>query len=286
MTAVSTALAASDRNEDVHSAAADTFGLLSHGGGHGLVWVIKPSLGQEGQWLAVLGLLYFVFEAVMELLLKYSQTHVVSKVLKAIFVIPPSLLDAVFYWWIFLSLARVIQSLRARRQTLKLELYWKFALVLLVSLLIAVGLALYQMYYFSNDMDLYDWKELWAMEVGYNELVAGSILCSILWLWRPTVNSQRYSYASVPTDMVELVPQAVAAPINNTESEPVRIDLADQKQILTTKKSKARFALVGDDDDEDEELEDVDAVQALPSSASKSPAIFSKGGISPNGKLR
>eukprot|EP00457_Paulinella_chromatophora_P005787 gb/GEZN01005804.1/.p1 GENE.gb/GEZN01005804.1/~~gb/GEZN01005804.1/.p1 ORF type:complete len:549 (+),score=48.93 gb/GEZN01005804.1/:73-1719(+) len=248
--------------------------------------VIKPSLGRDGQWLTVLGELYFVFEAALELLLKYSQTHVVSTVLKSILIIPPSFCEAIFYSWIFLSLARIIQSLRARKQTVKLELYWKFTRVLLVSLLVALGLTFYQIHYFSQDMDVYNWKELWAVEVGYNEGVAVGILCSILWLWRPSINSQRYAYAAVPTDVVELTPDS-----NSTEddhpvrTEPVRIDLADQTQVVTTKKSKARFALEGDADDEDDLQEDADAAQTSSISSPMLPAIF--GGsddiIPPNG---
>lgn len=62
----------------------------------------------------------------MELVLHYGQTNEEAEWLKMWVSFPVALLNAVFYWWTFISLYATVQQLKARRQDIKLWLYTRY----------------------------------------------------------------------------------------------------------------------------------------------------------------
>ena len=57
----------------------------------------------------------------------------------------PSCTDAFCYWWTFVALFRIIKQLTDRRQTLKLQQYRRFGVVLSISLLFGVAWYFYEL---------------------------------------------------------------------------------------------------------------------------------------------
>lgn len=104
-----------------------------------------------------------------------------------------AILDAAFVVWIFISLAKTIGKLQARRLMAKLDIYRKFATALIVSVLVSVGWIGYEIYSKSTDVFNERWQHAWIIPAFWHVL-SFLLLCVICYLWAPSQNSMRFSY--------------------------------------------------------------------------------------------
>ena len=102
----------------------------------------------------------------------------------------------VFYFWIFRSLSTTIEQLTARKQQVKLSLYIKFQRVLLSNVAIALGFSIYYMFIIVAGEIQQQWESRWIYD-GLWDVVYFLILLPIMFLFRPTKNSQRFEYSQV-----------------------------------------------------------------------------------------
>lgn len=143
-------------------------------------------------------MLYFVFETALELTIRYAQTNEVGQHWKHMLSLPVGILNAIFYWWVLSSLAKLNLRLEEKKQLVKLKLYNQLTQVLLVSLGFSVFFALYEMYTsVAGDTAQMHWRHLWFLDAGFPTIMYTIILISLSFLLRPTKNHRRFAYTDL-----------------------------------------------------------------------------------------
>lgn len=108
--------------------------------------VVRPNLALGTQVkIGLLGFIYFVCEASLEVVTRYSQTNETAEHWRLFLSLPVAVLNAIFYWWIFTALHDLLAYLEQQNQVIKLQMYKTFTNMLAASLFAAVVFALYQM---------------------------------------------------------------------------------------------------------------------------------------------
>lgn len=159
--------------------------------------IVKPSLGDAKLRLAVLGGVYFVLEAALELVVRYQQTHPLNDYYRILLTLPVSVLNATFYWWIFIGLYTLMQHLEARSQEVKFALYRSFSRTLLVALGLGLLFSVYQSYYMLTNQYAWHWSYLWLVDGGFALMLYSGVLVAIAVLFRPTNMANRFAYAAL-----------------------------------------------------------------------------------------
>lgn len=160
--------------------------------------VARPSLGANKLRIIMLGVIYFGFEASLELVTRYAQTNEVAEHWRVILSLPVAVLNAIFYWWIFVALQRTHSELSTGGQAHKLAIYRQFTIVLVVSLVAAVCFAFYQIYFMTTHQFALHWANLWLLDGGFSVILYTVVLITILFLWKPSKDSRRYAYSELP----------------------------------------------------------------------------------------
>ncbi|XP_043543122.1 transmembrane protein 87A isoform X2 [Chiloscyllium plagiosum] len=158
--------------------------------------IVKPRLGTVMHRVIGLGALYLVFAAVEGVLRitggKKSGFELLSN-------IPLALLDSGLCWWIFVSLAQTIRTLKLRKNTVKLSLYRHFTNMLILAIVASVGFMVWTTKKFRLTACQSDWMELWVDDAFWRFLFS-VILLVIMFLWRPSANNQRYAFTPLIDD--------------------------------------------------------------------------------------
>ncbi|XP_017268300.1 transmembrane protein 87A isoform X2 [Kryptolebias marmoratus] len=158
--------------------------------------IIKPRLGTVMHRVVGLGILYFAFASI-EGILRITGTKDSDLALLAN--IPLALLDSSLCWWIFVSLAQTIKTLKLRRNPVKLSLYRHFT----NTLIFAVIASIIFMAWSAKKLHLADcqsdWIELWVDDAFWRFLFS-VVLLVIMFLWRPSANNQRYAFTPLMDD--------------------------------------------------------------------------------------
>ena len=159
--------------------------------------VVRPSLGKNRWKLVTLGLVYFLCESGLEMIQRYSQIDASVERWRIALIIPVSVLNSVFYWWMFLSLHRLLLFLDGRKQLVKLHIYRQLTVVLIASLVLAVLYAGYQIYFTVSQQQMSRWSSLWLLDQGIPFMIYTLILLSIALLWRPSAEGKQYQYSQL-----------------------------------------------------------------------------------------
>uniref|UniRef100_M4A9E2 Transmembrane protein 87B n=1 Tax=Xiphophorus maculatus TaxID=8083 RepID=M4A9E2_XIPMA len=158
--------------------------------------IIKPRLGTVMHRVVGLGILYFAFASI-EGVLRITGTKDSDLALLAN--IPLALLDSSLCWWIFVSLAQTIKTLKLRRNAVKLSLYRHFT----NTLIFAVIASIIFMAWSAKKLHLADcqsdWIEVWVEDAFWRFLFS-FVLFVIMFLWRPSANNQRYAFTPLIDD--------------------------------------------------------------------------------------
>ncbi|CAN6167082.1 unnamed protein product [Urochloa humidicola] len=155
--------------------------------------VVTPTLGGLTSKVVMLGGTFFLATETLELVENLGAVNDLSGKARLFLVYPVAILDAAFVIWIFISLAKTIGKLQARRLLAKLEIYRKFAIALIVSVLVSVGWIGYEIYFKSTDVFNERWQYAWIIPAFWHVL-SFSLLCVICYLWVPSQNSMRFAY--------------------------------------------------------------------------------------------
>lgn len=177
----------------------------------------RANLGTTKSKVLTLGGLYFLFSGTFQIMSNNSVAGW-SEGITTLLVIPVALLDTFFYWWIFLSLVRTITQLIYRKQPIKLEMYKKLFVTLVISGLISGLIVVYQLYSIFSSFSLSffllttfkfqnryivltssvdeRWETWWIWESFWHVLYF-LVLLVICVLWRPTENNTRYAYSEL-----------------------------------------------------------------------------------------
>lgn len=166
--------------------------------------VVRQSIGEDMSRVMYLGLGYTVLSSIYTL---GSSTpsggrYVGDPTYENLFSLVVMLLatvDTTFYMWTISALNSLITTLRARKQTAKLDLYLTFRSVLIVSVSCAVLWAIYGAYLVGGDVAEKNWGQRWTIDA-FSETIYFVIFVAIAILWAPYRNNQRY------VSYVELTP--------------------------------------------------------------------------------
>jgi len=161
--------------------------------------ITKPHLGNAFKQVVAVGLSYFFFAAA------FGVTHAMGQVegdsaskAELMVVIPLAVLEAALCWWIFLCLTNTMKILSLRANNIKLKLFSRFQWVLIMAVVLTIVFAIWSIYdhYNADDGAEPDWENAWLQD-GYWNMLFFIILIAVKWLWRPTVNNQRYAYSAL-----------------------------------------------------------------------------------------
>ncbi|MBN3298430.1 TM87A protein, partial [Amia calva] len=159
--------------------------------------IVKPRLGTVMHRVVGLGVLYLIFAAVEGVLRitggqRDNAPALVSEIVLAVF-------DSSFVWFIFVSLAQTIKTLKLRRNPVKLSLYRHFTNTLIIAIIASIVFMIWTTKKFRLAECQSDWMELWVDDAFWRFLFS-IILLVIMFLWRPSVNNQRYAFTPLMDD--------------------------------------------------------------------------------------
>ncbi|XP_056106641.1 transmembrane protein 87A isoform X1 [Rhinichthys klamathensis goyatoka] len=158
--------------------------------------IVKPRLGTVMHRVVGLGVLYFSCAAIEGVL---RITGAKDSDLALLANIPLALLDSSLCWWIFVSLAQTIKTLKLRRNPVKLSLYRHFTNTLIFAVLASIIFMVWTTKKFRLSDCQADWMELWVDDAFWRFLFS-IILLVIMFLWRPSANNQRYAFTPLIDD--------------------------------------------------------------------------------------
>ncbi|XP_068184145.1 transmembrane protein 87A isoform X1 [Antennarius striatus] len=158
--------------------------------------IVKPQLGTVMHRVVGLGILYFAFASIEGVL---RITGAKDSDLALLASIPLALLDSSLCWWVFVSLAQTIKTLKLRRNPVKLSLYRHFTNTLIFAVIASIIFMGWTAKKFRLADCQSDWMELW-LEDAFWRLLFSVILFVIMFLWRPSANNQRYAFTPLIDD--------------------------------------------------------------------------------------
>ncbi|XP_070772293.1 transmembrane protein 87A [Enoplosus armatus] len=158
--------------------------------------IVKPRLGIVMHRVVGLGILYFSFASIEGVL---RITGAKDSDLALLANIPLALLDSSLCWWIFVSLAQTIKTLKLRRNPVKLSLYRHFTNTLIFAVIASIIFMGWTAKKFWLTDCQSDWIELWVEDAFWRFLFS-VILFVIMFLWRPSANNQRYAFTPLIDD--------------------------------------------------------------------------------------
>ncbi|KAM5319972.1 transmembrane protein 87B isoform 2-T2 [Glossophaga mutica] len=180
--------------------------------------IVKPRLGTVMHRVIGLGLLYFIF-AVVEGVMRVIGANDSDLVLLAS--LPLSLLDSGLCWWIFISLAQTMKTLRLRKNMVKFSLYRHFTNTLIFAVLASVVFMVWTTKTFKFAKCRSDWMESWV-DGAFWSFLFSLILIVIMFLWRPSANNQRYAFMPLIDDSDDEVEEFTVTSENLTEGIKLR----------------------------------------------------------------
>ncbi|XP_054874679.1 transmembrane protein 87A isoform X1 [Amphiprion ocellaris] len=171
--------------------------------------IVKPRLGTVMHRVVGLGILYFAFASIEGVL---RITGAKDSDLALLANIPLALLDSSLCWWIFVSLAQTIKTLKLRRNPVKLSLYRHFTNTLIFAVIASIIFMGWTAKKFRLADCQSDWIELWVEDAFWRFLFS-VILLVIMFLWRPSANNQRYAFTPLIDDSDdEEIEEFIASP--------------------------------------------------------------------------
>ncbi|KAG8583222.1 hypothetical protein GDO81_008323 [Engystomops pustulosus] len=185
--------------------------------------IVKPRLGAVMHRVVGMGVLYLIF-ATVESVMRVIGTKESDLVLLSS--IPLALLDSALCWWIFVSLAQTMKTLKLRRNAVKYSLYRHFTNTLIFAILASVVFMAWTTKKFRLADCPSDWMELWVDDAFWRFLFS-VVLLVIMFLWRPSANNQRYAFTPLMDDSDDEVEEflvtdhiAEGMKLRGTKTEP------------------------------------------------------------------
>eukprot|EP00299_Pterocystis_sp_00344_P008120 c2948_g1_i1.p1 GENE.c2948_g1_i1~~c2948_g1_i1.p1 ORF type:complete len:498 (-),score=90.91 c2948_g1_i1:70-1524(-) len=157
--------------------------------------VMKPSLGSDQRNKVIaLGVVYFVFSSVYDVMSSYSQMTFIMQHIRAFFLFPVAALDSLFFLWILQEISSNIQQLTTRHQEAKLRVYQRFWQILVTTAIFSVTWAAYQVFVTMGSNEDARWNTLWAFE-GMWHVIYFAVLVAVAFLWRPSPHATAYAFS-------------------------------------------------------------------------------------------
>jgi len=199
--------------------------------------VVKPSLGPTLRRVLLLGTLYFSCSLIYDLMsqLPTSDAELESTVFidsLTVVVLLTSIVDSLFYLWVFQALNLTIRHLLEKRQSAKCSLYLRFRYVLLVAVLFSISWTVFSIIMSTGDLMETKWKEAWSVNSIW-EVMYLAVLLGICFLWRPSANNQRYAYSQQLSTYEEGIELGYGGEESDSDDDEYGGQLPDSEEVLT-----------------------------------------------------
>lgn len=157
--------------------------------------VTRPYLDQRTILkLQAVAALYIIIDFIRETVLSFRHSHSLSLMFVLLCLLPVALLNGGIFYWIFMALSNLTETLRERRQQEKLALFERLGKILVGALGLASITLLFQILDLSRSVNI-RWHYQWLFSDGVSHLLYCLVLASMMFLWAPNMNSQRYVYS-------------------------------------------------------------------------------------------
>ncbi|XP_023377681.1 transmembrane protein 87B [Pteropus vampyrus] len=200
--------------------------------------IVKPRLGTVMHRVIGLGLLYLTFAAVEGVMRVVRGSSHLAVVFGDIIL---AVIDSIFVWFIFISLAQTMKTLRLRKNTVKFSLYRHFTNTLIFAVLASTVFMVWTTKTFRFATCQSDWMERWVDDAFWSFLFS-LILLVIMFLWRPSANNQRYAFMPLIDDsddedeefmvtsenLTEGMKLRTSKPVSNGTTKPATADNFDE----------------------------------------------------------
>ncbi|XP_037663590.1 transmembrane protein 87B isoform X2 [Choloepus didactylus] len=133
-----------------------------------------------------------------------------------------AVIDSIIVWFIFVSLAQTMKTLRLRKNTVKFSLYRHFTNTLIFAVLASVVFMIWTTKTFRIAKCQSDWMEHWVDDAFWSFLFS-LILIVIMFLWRPSANNQRYAFMPLIDDPDDEIEEFMVTSENLTEGIKLRV---------------------------------------------------------------
>ncbi|KAM9585297.1 transmembrane protein 87B isoform 4-T4 [Trichechus inunguis] len=181
--------------------------------------IVKPRLGTVMYRVIGLGVLYFIFATIEGVMRVIGGSNHLAVVLGDIIL---AVIDSIFVWFIFISLAQTVKTLRLRKNTVKFSLYRHFTNTLIFAVLASVVFMVWTTKTFRIAKCQSDWMERWVDDAFWSFLFS-LILVVIMFLWRPSANNQRYAFMPLIDDSDDEIEEFMVTSENLTEGIKFRV---------------------------------------------------------------
>lgn len=181
--------------------------------------IVKPRLGTVMHRVIGLGILYLIFAAIEGVMRVIGDSNHLVVIWGDILL---ALTDSVFVWFIFISLAQTMKTLRLRKNTVKFSLYRHFTNTLIFAVIASVVFMVWTTKTFRIAKCRSNWMERWVDDAFWSFLFS-LILIVIMFLWRPSANNQRYAFMPLIDDSDDEVEEFMVTSENITEGIKLRV---------------------------------------------------------------
>ncbi|KAL6855886.1 hypothetical protein ACP4OV_018688 [Aristida adscensionis] len=159
--------------------------------GHG---VVRPTLSGLTARVAALGAAYFAASEALDFGENVGAVGDDAPARRMFFLLPVAALNAVFVYWIFSSLSKTLNKLKARRMTAKLEMYRKLTNALIIAVAVSLGWITFEIHFKSTDEYNERWRAAWVIPAAW-QLISFALLCAVCLLWAPSHGAAAYAYS-------------------------------------------------------------------------------------------
>ncbi|XP_045835266.1 transmembrane protein 87B isoform X3 [Meles meles] len=181
--------------------------------------IVKPRLGTVMHRVVGLGILYFIFAAIEGVMRVIGGSNHLAVIFGDIIL---AVIDSIFVWFIFISLAQTMKTLRLRKNTVKFSLYRHFTNTLIFAVLASIVFMVWTTKTFRIAKCQSDWMERWVDDAFWSFLFS-LILIVIMFLWRPSANNQRYAFMPLIDDSDDEIEEFMVPSENLTEGIKLRV---------------------------------------------------------------
>ncbi|XP_022376133.1 transmembrane protein 87B [Enhydra lutris kenyoni] len=181
--------------------------------------IVKPRLGTVMHRVVGLGILYFIFAAIEGVMRVIGGSNHLAVLFGDIIL---AVIDSIFVWFIFISLAQTMKTLRLRKNTVKFSLYRHFTNTLIFAVLASIVFMVWTTKTFRIAKCQSDWMERWVDDAFWSFLFS-LILIVIMFLWRPSANNQRYAFMPLIDDSDDEIEEFMVPSENLTEGIKLRV---------------------------------------------------------------
>ncbi|XP_025723977.1 transmembrane protein 87B isoform X1 [Callorhinus ursinus] len=181
--------------------------------------IVKPRLGTVMHRVVGLGILYFIFAAIEGVMRVIGGSNHLAVIFGDIIL---AVIDSIFIWFIFISLAQTMKTLRLRKNTVKFSLYRHFTNTLIFAVLASIVFMVWTTKTFRIAKCQSDWMERWVDDAFWSFLFS-LILIVIMFLWRPSANNQRYAFMPLIDDSDDEIEEFMVPSENLTEGIKLRV---------------------------------------------------------------